>query len=164
MIRRTRFLVVSFLVPVVSCARQQAPDLEGARTSLREAAAQYALAGTAKNEEAFYAFYASDAVAYPPGAATVSGLPALTAFLGAVFKDPGFAVSFQPAAVDVSADGSMGTTLAIADITTTGPDGKLVTEHIRDYHVWRRQPDGSWKLAIDIWNAEPPPATTPAKD
>jgi uncharacterized protein (TIGR02246 family) len=155
MVHRTRFLTVALLLPVVSCARQSAPDLEGARTSLREAAAQYAAAGTAKNEKAFYAFYAADAAMYPPGAGTVNGLPAISEFLGAFFKDPGFAVSFQPAAVDVSADGSMGTTVAIADITATGPDGKPATEHVRDFHVWHRHADGSWKLAVDIWNAEP---------
>ena len=164
MFRRPCVLVVPFLFTLIGCARQPAPDLESARAALREADAQYSKAGMAKNKEAFLAFYASDAVAYPPGAGTVSGLPALSAFIDAVFKDTASALILQPATVDVSADGSMGTTFAIADITTTGPDGKPVTEHVRDFHVWRRQPDGSWKLSIDIWNAAPAAAASPAKD
>lgn len=164
MFRRSRFLVVLFLAPLIGCARQPAPDLEEARASLRDADALYGKAGMAKNQADFLAFYASDAVAYPPGAGTVSGHAAISAFLDAVFKDTAFAATFQPAAVDVSADGSMGTTLAIADITTTGPDGKPVTEHVRDFHVWRRQPDGSWKLTVDIWNAQPSPAANSPKD
>ena len=56
----------------------------------------------------------------------------------------------------------MGYTLNAADLSYTGPDGKPLTEHLRDFHLWRKQPDGSWKLSIDIWNAEPPAA--PAKD
>jgi len=164
MFRRSRFLVVPFLFSLIGCARQPATDLEGARTSLREADARYGKAGMAKNQVDFLDFYASDAVVYPPGASTVSGLPAISAFMDAVFKDTAFAASFQPAAVDVSADGSMGTTLAIADLTTTGPDGKPVTEHLRDFHVWRRQPDGSWKLSVDIWNAAPPQAANSPRD
>lgn len=23
-------------------------------------------------------------------------------------------------------------------------------------HIWKKQPDGSWKLHLDIWNANPP--------
>jgi ketosteroid isomerase-like protein len=157
-------LVVLFLAPLIGCVRQSAPDLEAARASLRETDALYGKAGMAKNEAEFLAFYASDAVAYPPGASAVIGHDNISAFLGAVFKDTAFAATFQPAAVEVSADGSMGTTLAIADITTTGPDGKPVTEHVRDFHVWRRQPDGSWKLSVDIWNAEPSPAANSPKD
>jgi ketosteroid isomerase-like protein len=165
MLRRSCLLVGPFLLSLIGCAPQAAaPDLEQARASLREADALYGKAGSTKSQADFVAFYATDAVVYPPGAAAVSGLPAISAFLDGFFKDPAFAANFQPAVVDVSADGSMGTTLSIADITITGPDGKPATEHIRDFHVWRRQQDGSWKLWVDIWNAEPVPAAAPPKD
>ena len=122
MFRRCRLLVVPFFVSLIGCAREAAPDLEKARTSLREADDLYAKAGMAKNQADFLAFYASDAVVYPPGVDAVSGHPAISAFMDAIFKDTAFAATFQPAVVDVSADGSMGTTLAIADLTVTGPE------------------------------------------
>ena len=34
--------------------------------------------------------------------------------------------------------------------------GPILEEHVRGIHVYRRQPDGSWRIAQDIWNAEPP--------
>lgn len=24
---------------------------------------------------------------------------------------------------------------------------------VRDFHVWKKQADGSWKVAVDIWNS-----------
>ena len=51
----------------------------------------------------------------------------------------------------------MGYSMSEATMTLSGPDGGPVTEHVRDFYVWRRQADGSWKVVVDIWNAAPPP-------
>jgi uncharacterized protein (TIGR02246 family) len=128
---------------------------------LSETAARYGEAVAAQDKDAFLAFYASDAVMYPPGAASLTGLPAIGEFVGAAFGDAAFEGNLDPPTVEVSADGTLGTTFGTGEITLTGPDGKPVTERIRDLHVWRRQADGSWKLAIDVWNAEPEPAAQP---
>jgi len=98
---------------------------------------------------------------YPPGEATVTGVDAIGKYVDGFLKDSAFSAVFNPVAVDVSTDGTMGYTLNAADLSFTGPQGKPVTEHLRDFHVWRKQADGSWKLLIDIWNAQP--ASTPAK-
>lgn len=100
--------------------------------------------------------YAADAVMYPPEVAPVSGLDAIGKFVDGFLADPTFSGTFQPLEVQVSADGTMGYTLNAATLTYTGPDKRLVTERLRDFHVWRRQADGTWRLVVDIWNAEPP--------
>jgi uncharacterized protein (TIGR02246 family) len=164
MLRVRALLTVSLISSLAGCGSQSSSNADAARASLRDADANYGKVGTAKNKEAFMALYTADAVAYPPGEATVSGSTGISTFIDAIFKDPAFVGRFDPAIVDVSADGTMGTTLAHAEVTTTGPDGKPVTERLRDFHVWRRQPDGSWKITVDIWNAEAAPATAAAKD
>jgi hypothetical protein len=55
--------------------------------------------------------------------------------MDAFLKDSAFAAVFNPVAVDVSTDGTMGYTLNAADMSFTGPKGKPVTEHFRDLHV-----------------------------
>jgi ketosteroid isomerase-like protein len=97
---------------------------------------------------------------YPPAEPTVTGADAIGTYVDGFFSDTAFAVVFRPMDIQVSDDGTLGYTLNSADLSFTGPDGRLVTEHIRDFHVWRRQADGSWRLAIDIWNIEPASATT----
>jgi ketosteroid isomerase-like protein len=108
-----------------------------------------------KDRAAFEAFYSADAVMYPPGDATITGLDGIGKLAAAFWADPAFAGTFTPVNVEVSVDGSMGFTLNTAALTSTGPNKKPVTERIRDFHVWRRAPDGAWKLVVDIWNAEP---------
>lgn len=159
--RRT---LLSLALPALAlaCAQPAPPDPEAARTALRQADSAYTKAGLAKDRAAFVGLYAADAVMYPPEVAPVSGLDAIGKFVDGFLADPTFAGSFQPLEVEVSTDGTIGYTLNAATLTYTGTDKKLVTERLRDFHVWRRQADGSWKLVVDIWNAEPP-AAPPAK-
>jgi len=160
---RGSLLIVTLGVALSACASQAVVDIEAARAALRDADSRYSKAVVGKDRAALVASYAADAVVYPHGEATVTGLDGIGNMADTFWRDPAFAASFRPIAVEVAADGTMGYTLNAADLTITGPDGKPTTERLRDFHVWRRQPDGSWKLAVDIWNAEPP-ATGAAKN
>lgn len=141
-----------------ACAKPPVVDTEGARTALRQADSAYSRAGVAKDRATFVALYAPDAVMYPPGEETVTGIDAIGKFLDGPFADTSFTAVFHPMTVDVSTDGTLGYTLNAAQLSSRATDGKRTTERARDFHVWRKQPDGSWKLVIDIWNAEPPAA------
>jgi ketosteroid isomerase-like protein len=33
--------------------------------------------------------------------------------------------------------------------------------HAKGVAIWRKEPDGSWRCIIDIWNEAPPPADAP---
>jgi uncharacterized protein (TIGR02246 family) len=145
------------LLLISACAKPAAapPNTDEARASLRQADSAYSAAGHAKDRAAFVAAYTADAMMYPPGAATLSGREAIDKFLEGVFADSAFSATFRPLDVQVSTDGTMGYTLNEADLTSTGPDKKITTERVRDFHVWKREADGSWKLGIDIWNIGP---------
>jgi uncharacterized protein (TIGR02246 family) len=160
---RGSLLIAALGSALAACTSQPAVDIEAARAALRDADSRYSQAAVGKDRAAFVAFYAPDAVMYPPGEATVSGLDGIGKLADTFWRDPAFAGSFRPIAVEVANDGTMGYTLNAAELTVTGPDGKPTTERLRDFHIWRRQPDGSWKLTVDIWNAEPSAAGA-AKD
>jgi ketosteroid isomerase-like protein len=49
----------------------------------------------------------------------------------------------------------LGYLLGTNAVTMPGPEGQLVTTHGRGVTVWRREPDGEWRCAVDIWNAAP---------
>lgn len=103
------------------------------------------------------ALYEPGATMYPPAQAAARGTEAIRGLIDAFLRDPAFAITFTPVAVDVSTDGEMGYTLNTAVITATGLDGKPATERIRDFQLWRKQADGSWKIVVDLWNDEPAP-------
>lgn len=147
--------VLALGAALFGCTGAPVIDLEAARASLREADSRYSQITSSKDLEGFVAMYTSDAAMYPPDLPVAKGSEAIRATAGAFMEDPAFAVSFTPGTVDVAASGDMGYTYGTANITITGPDGTPLTETIRDFHLWKRQADGSWKLVVDIWNIAP---------
>jgi ketosteroid isomerase-like protein len=39
-------------------------------------------------------------------------------------------------------------------ITVNDSLGNPITEKNKGVTIWKKQPDGSWKNVVDIWNAE----------
>ena len=55
----------------------------------------------------------------------------------------------------LSPDGQLAYLLGTNAVTITGPEGQPVTTRGRAVTVWRREADGNWRCAVDIWNDEP---------
>jgi len=47
------------------------------------------------------------------------------------------------------------------ETTLNGPDGKPMTIPGRAIAVWRKDADGQWRCAVDIWNEPPTTAAAP---
>ena len=148
---------------LISCSRQTSVDVAAERAALRDADNRYSQNGSAKAADAFLGLYASDAAMYVPEGPIVKGLDSIRSFLDPIFKDPAFVIKFTPVTVEVSQGGDIGYTLNFVQLTSTGPNSKPMTEHVRDFHLWRKQVDGSWKVVVDIWNAEPPTTVSSKK-
>ena len=150
-------LATLVLVAVLGGCRQNPPqDLETARAALRDAANAYHAAASAKNRDAVVALYADDALMIPPNAERVEGIAGVRNYRFGFIENLSVETRFETIRVDVSSDGDVGWTLAIVEVTLSGPDGEPGGDRIRDFHVWKRQADGSWKIAVDIWNSESP--------
>lgn len=130
-------------------------DLEAERAELREADSRSSQLWTAKDVEGIFDLYAADATIYPPDEAMIRGSDGVTEFVAEFTSIPGLTVSFSPVVIEVSQDGDMGYTINTAEITIPDEDGNPITEVVRDFHLWRKQEDGSWKVVVDIWNVEP---------
>jgi uncharacterized protein (TIGR02246 family) len=160
--RSASLIVASLFTVVGACTMRGAGDPEAAAASLRDADSRYSQAILGRDRAVLVAFYADDAASYPPAEATVTTLEGIVDMADAFWADPAFAASFKLVVIEVSDDGSMGYTLNALDLVATGPDGNPHPERMRDFHVWRKQADGSWKIAIDIWNSEAASAATSA--
>jgi ketosteroid isomerase-like protein len=135
-----------------------AVDVEAETEALRAAAQAYHDAARVQDTDAVTALYASDGIIYAPDTPTIQGTEGIYAFAAGFADVPGILVELDLEEVVVSSSGDLGYTLGIGEITMEGPDGEPVVETIRDFHVWRKDAAGEWKLAVDIWNSpEPPP-------
>ncbi len=151
-------IVATLLVLAISgCAPQV--DVEADKAAIREADRQFSEAAGAKDVEGVVSLFADDAQLLPPDAPAITGKEGVRNFASEITAIPGFAVSWQTTQAEVSRSGDLGYTLATLELSVNDADGNPVTRRGKDVHVWKKQPDGSWKVVIDIWNFDGPPAS-----
>jgi len=149
---------VLLLVTLLAAACAPAPpDPDAELAGLRAAAEAYHAAATAKDAAGVVALYDEGAIMAPPGAPMVNGLEEVRGYRFGFISTPGVSLRFELLRAGVSASGDVGWTLAEGDITIERPDGTTGKDLVRDFHVWKKQADGSWKVVVDFWNPGPVP-------
>jgi ketosteroid isomerase-like protein len=103
---------------------------------------------------AFLAYMGDDAVLFRPG--PVPGRPYMEAR-----PSPAIELTWAPVHTAVAASGDFGYTTGPYEVRGTGPD-RALEEQGYYVTVWRKQPDGAWKVAVDQGVATPPPTAADA--
>ncbi len=114
-----------------------------------------AAAAEGRDIERILEFWTDDAIVYPPGMPVVAGKVALRAYVKAMLAIPGFQISWSSSDARIYSDGQLAYLLGENAVTAPGPTGQLMTTRGRGVTVWRRDTDGEWRCAVDIWNAGP---------
>ena len=148
----TLALALTWLPCAAACARSV--NVEQEQNALLAADREWSQ--TTKDMNKFVSYFASDASFHPPGMPTASGSAAIMDTFMKITATPGFSVKWTPAKASVSTAGDIGYTVGTYEATMNGgtEKGKYVT-------VWKKQADGAWKVAEDIFNADaagPPPS------
>jgi ketosteroid isomerase-like protein len=152
----TAFLAMS------GCA--QKVDVEAERTAIRNAEAEWSKAAAAKEVDEFTAFVVESGSLLTPNAPIVTGSEAIRKWASETTAIPGFAVNWQATTVEVSATGDLGYTVGAYEFTVHDPAGNPVTDRGKYVTVWKKQPDGKWKVAVDIFNSDlPAPTAAPSQ-
>lgn len=111
-------------------------------------------AAATRDADKVSAFYAEDAVAYPPGAPVASGRAAAKKVWASYFSEPSFAISWKTVHAGAAKSGDLGFTSGTYEVTFKGPDGKPGSEKGKYLCTWSKQKDGSWKATHDMWNSD----------
>ena len=133
---------------------------EAEKASIRSVNDEFSKNFVAGDWDAMMNLYTEDAILMPPGGPSVEGRTAIKAFMGAFPKVT--EMSFDLDEVDGRGDlafvrGSYRMTMEIPGAPAPVTDeGKFV-------EIRRKQADGSWLVAVDIFNSNlPPPPPPPA--
>ena len=159
-----RCAIATLALLLAGCGAPSSDGVEGrpvisaeqARAELRAAAEAYQMAASAKDAETVVSMYDETAVMVPPNAPLVNGLAEVREYRFGFIETPGVELDFELIRLEVSEAGDLGWTLAIGQITINREDGPPGRDVVRDYHTWRRQADGSWKIVVDAWNSGVP--------
>jgi ketosteroid isomerase-like protein len=130
-------------------------NIEVEKAKLLQRDAEWAaLASEGSELEAILGYWTDDAVVWPPGQPAVIGKDALRQYLQASLQIPGFRITWTATDVKISPDGNLAYMFAINEVAMNAPDGSRITVAGRAVTIWRREADGEWRCAVDIWNAE----------
>ena len=134
-----------------------AADDAAARAALDSASQALDEALEKDDADGVMAHVAEDVVMMPPGEAPVLGKTAMQAWY------EGFLAGYKTVALafterEVMVDGDLGVVLGHHEWTLAPRAGGDPFTDVGSYlQVWRRQPDGRWLFAREIWNSSAPP-------
>ncbi len=143
-------------VGIAGCAADDR-GRDAALQALREADRSLQAAVAAKDLDQIVSFYTADAILHPTAKPGIAGKEGIRAEWAAILRIPDFANKSEGQIADVSAAGDLGYTAGTYAATLRGEDGSIVTEPGKYLTVWRKQQDGSWKVAIETYNTDIPP-------
>ena len=154
---RLIFSIAASVAILGACApAEPVVDVEAETASLRAAADAYHEAANSADADGLVAHDAEGVLIFPPNAGEEQGIEGSRRIAEGFTTAPNYQAQFTTRLAKVAASGDVGYTLADATLSFDGPDGETVHDEVRDFHVWEKQGDGSWKIVIDIWNSRLP--------
>ena len=133
-------------------ADAKAADIE----SLRQADIACSATAEAQELDKLVAYFLDDALFMAPNAPALKGKAAIREVLSHFFEIPGFSIKWQPTYVEISSSGDLGYTIGTNVMTFDGPDGKPIVDNGKYTTIWKKDADGTWKVAVDMFNTNMP--------
>jgi ketosteroid isomerase-like protein/ubiquinone/menaquinone biosynthesis C-methylase UbiE len=112
----------------------------------------FAAAVAQQGVEAWADWFAKDGSMFPPGHSPVTGRQSIRSLMEPVFAAPGFSLTWDPQGADIAASGDLGFTYGSSLWTRKSEEGVETKHEGRYLTVWRRQADGTWRVAGDLGN------------
>ncbi len=146
--------IASFAVALIAgCSQAPAPAPvdtrkadEAAITAAGNALAQ---AAEAKDIEKCMSFYVDDPVLFVPGTPAAIGKDAVRKAFQGFLAAPALKLETSGLIIDVAQSGDLAFERGSYSNTITDAKGKTTTEAGKLALVWKKQADGSWKIAAD---------------
>ena len=156
---RALLLYLSCLAFVGFCAcSQPAAQMSDTRaadeTAIRSASADWSKAAHDKDLDKSTAVFADDGIAMYPKMPALRGKDDIRKGWQQMLAAPGPGLSFATSGVEVARSGDIAWEHGTYEFATADAKGKVSTEKGKYVTVWKKQPDGSWKVAADIDNPD----------
>jgi ketosteroid isomerase-like protein len=149
----TAGLAVLFLVPSLSLAQSSK-----AADAVRAADQEWMKVFAAKNLEKSVAFCDETGAVLGANAPIANGREAISKLFAGFFALQNLKISWHPDRADVAKSGELGYTSGAYEMSFTDASGKTIPDKGKYVTVWKKQSDGSWKVMLDIFNSDAPPA------
>ena len=160
----TVLTVCSLALLAPSCKQQPAPDTRAAdEAAIREADSAWSKVAEANQVDEHLAYFLDDAVVLGPNEPMATGKEAIREMVGGMFAMPGFSVKWQLTKVEAARSGDFGYSMGTYELSMNDPKGRPMADRGKYVTVWKKQADGSWKVAVDMFNSDLPMPQPPSK-
>ncbi len=132
--------------PAIGGRAPAEPAASDPAASLEAAELAFAASVAGRDRERFASFLDEEAIFV--GQTVLRGRQAIVEGWSVFFAEGGPRLVWQPEIVEVRADG-LGLSRGPYTLTVTAADGSESTSSGSFTSIWRRQPDGSWKILFD---------------
>jgi len=143
---------------VIAAGKPAPIDAAAIQQAVRSADMDWSRAAGAHNLTAVVSYYGDGAVMLPPNAPMATDALAIRKQWAAMLP-PEVAATWTPGRVEVAAAGDLvydvGTYTAITRATRKARGS---TDSGKYMSIWKKQADGNWKVASQIWNSDKPEA------
>lgn len=152
-------MLACLMLAVIGCTPSTP---EALRASLLNADAAWAQSAADKDAAAFVSFVADDGSLLPANSPILTEKNAMKEWASNLMTSPGYALHWEATTGVVSRTGDLGYTVGTYELTLNDADGNPMTDTGKYATVWEKEPDGKWKVAVDVFNSDlPPPVPEP---
>ena len=132
--------------PTVADAKPATTD------TLLQLEADFMKAAAERGAEGYMWYYAEDAVEVPNGGDAIHGKANIAKTM-AFLNDKNNQLTWKPVDAGVSISGDLGWTSGTYEFRAQDKDGHVKVHHGNYTSIWKKQPDGNWKVVLDMGNA-----------
>lgn len=151
-----RPLIGVLIVGLAACQATPPPLSDADKTAIRAVTDSFVAYIRGNRDSASASLFTEDAVWMPANRGIVEGRPAILAFFQAGPALPGFTLMN----IDIDGRGDLAYVRGTYAFTMPTADGKsAVSDHGKFLEIRRRQADGRWLVAADIFNSDQPVPT-----
>jgi ketosteroid isomerase-like protein len=150
--------VISAIVVVVlgalliSCAPPK-PDIAAIKASIEEYNKVLAEAMVAGNNDTMMAYYAEGAISLQANGPMLRGKEEIKKNADQMHELGMKVTAAKFTTVEVDADGNLAYEIGTYDMSVDMGKLGMIDDNGKYLSIWKKQSDGSWKVAVEIWNS-----------
>lgn len=149
---------IALVLFAAGCGKEEPKDTRAAdEAAIKNADTLWAKAAASKDVDATIAYYSDDASLLPPNAPMASDKTSIRAAWAGLLG-PDTSLSWQATKVEAARSGDLGYVMGTYEMESKDAQGKAESDRGKFVEIWKKQADGNWKAAVDIFNSDLPVA------
>jgi uncharacterized protein (TIGR02246 family) len=153
-------MIVLTALALAGCA-PSAPqvDIEAEKAAIEKMIGDWVEATNKPGEEGaegYASFMTEDGVSLAPNTERIDGRADLREWFLQFTQAEDFSISWKATSIEVTADGKTAYAIGTDEVSQKDDQGNSVSVKGKWVDILKKQADGSWKVAVAIWNSDPP--------